>query len=287
MIAEGESSHNPVHENRLLTKASRIPAAVEERSAASGKLFPDRVRAGVSAAPGVSRDLDLWAACYGIDGLTAQQGWMDYRWTPTAAMIEAAWGWFCTAGISYWLGGIPQSNCQNPMEVAGAPMFQVNTGWVGYNPWILCRNWVGASVGAAIRRRSSGTRSACRRRAICPPSIISGQRGPATEFRRVVAGSAASSHQAHGAVRGPFTLDLLVIWRSAPPGWFGPRGESSTDVSGDIGPLVRAIEVKLVANLNRVDEHFLLPPETFASPDLLRRLCNAAGKDENGIVTDG
>jgi hypothetical protein len=76
------------------------------------------------------------ACAGGIDGLTAQQGWLYYRHNGISAQMDGAWGWFCTSGMngSY-------SWCQPPMEVPGAPMNQINTGWAGYNSWIMYRYW--------------------------------------------------------------------------------------------------------------------------------------------------
>lgn len=71
----------------------------------------------------------------GIDGLTAQQGWLDYRYNLTQAQLDAAYGWFCMAGTS---GGY--SYCQSPLEVPYAPMAPVNTGWTGFGG-IMYRHW--------------------------------------------------------------------------------------------------------------------------------------------------
>jgi hypothetical protein len=82
------------------------------------------------------------AACAGgIDGLTAQQGWMDYRYNTLNARMDGAWGWACTAGTK--TPGV--SWCQPPMEIAAAPMAPVNTGWAATNFWIVERVWGPAS----------------------------------------------------------------------------------------------------------------------------------------------
>jgi hypothetical protein len=71
----------------------------------------------------------------GIDGLTAQQGWLNYRYNYTQAKLDTAYAWFCMAGSA---GGY--SYCQDPMHVAYAPMAPVNTGWTGYGG-VMYRNW--------------------------------------------------------------------------------------------------------------------------------------------------
>jgi hypothetical protein len=79
-------------------------------------------------------------ACHGsVDGLTALQGWLDYRYNGSTVVNEGAAGWMCVAGQhpSY----PNRSNCQPPMEVAYSPMAPVNTGWWGYNFWITGRIW--------------------------------------------------------------------------------------------------------------------------------------------------
>jgi hypothetical protein len=47
--------------------------------------------------------------------------------------------------------------------------------------------------------------------------------------------SAFVSYQAHGAPQGPYELDLLVIWRSAPGLFRGRDASSSIDVTGHLG----------------------------------------------------
>lgn len=73
----------------------------------------------------------------GIDGLTALQGWTDYRYNGSSISMDAAWEWFCTSGTT----SSGMSNCQPPMEVGWSPMNPVNTGWWGYNNWITGRVW--------------------------------------------------------------------------------------------------------------------------------------------------
>lgn len=75
------------------------------------------------------------ACAGGIDGLTAQQGWLNYRYNYTQAKLDTAYAWFCMAGSS---GGY--SYCQFPMEIAGTPMFPVNTGWTGFGG-VMYRTW--------------------------------------------------------------------------------------------------------------------------------------------------
>lgn len=86
---------------------------------------------------------DIWT-CGAIcppDGLTAQQGWIDYRYILNSEIrLDSALGWFCTAGLQYrddqW-----KSFCLEPMDIPGSPMQQYDTGWRGYNPFIVERYW--------------------------------------------------------------------------------------------------------------------------------------------------
>jgi hypothetical protein len=82
------------------------------------------------------------ACAGGVDGLTAQQGWLNYRYNGVNAQMDSGTGgWSCVAGSTYGLPNVGVSNCQPPLQVPGVPMFPVNTGWWTYNFWATCRNW--------------------------------------------------------------------------------------------------------------------------------------------------
>ncbi len=89
------------------------------------------------------------ACAGGADGLTAQQGWLNFRHNTSGGVAEmqSASGWFCTAGTGYPIG---TSLCQPPMNISNAPMVPVNTGWVGQNFWITGRLWGGYPPAAIV-----------------------------------------------------------------------------------------------------------------------------------------
>ena len=80
------------------------------------------------------------------DGLTALQGFMDYRYIPFGRVeMTGALGWYCVDG---WrtdpFTGQRVSHCQPPMHLPGSPMFPFWTQWYAYNPIILERIWGGS-----------------------------------------------------------------------------------------------------------------------------------------------
>jgi hypothetical protein len=81
------------------------------------------------------------ACAGGADGLTALQGWIDYRYNGFDARMDGALSWFCTSGTN----GAGQSNCQPPLHQIGVPMFPVNVGWLGY-AIIVGRAWGPANL---------------------------------------------------------------------------------------------------------------------------------------------
>lgn len=80
--------------------------------------------------PTLSAQLYLTKGVYGMvyqyggggpsyDGLTAQQGWLHWKYNTTHAIMMNASGWYCQAG--------PYPGCQNPLTMP--PMFHTNLGW--------------------------------------------------------------------------------------------------------------------------------------------------------------
>jgi hypothetical protein len=71
----------------------------------------------------------------GADGLTAQQGWLYFRYSGSSAIMNSANGWFCVDGRNPQ----GQSWCQPPLGIP--PMGPYHTAWWGQNPWIIQRSW--------------------------------------------------------------------------------------------------------------------------------------------------
>lgn len=86
------------------------------------------------------------------DGLTALQGFMDYRFIPFGRVeMTSALGWYCVDG---WridpFTGQRVSHCLPPMHLPGSPMFPFWTHWYAYNPIILERIAPGGSFARAM-----------------------------------------------------------------------------------------------------------------------------------------
>jgi hypothetical protein len=86
------------------------------------------------------------------DGLTALQGFMDYRFIPYRQVeMTSALGWYCVDG---WrtdpFTGQRVSHCLPPMHLPGSPMFPFWTHWYAYNPIILERISPGGSFARAM-----------------------------------------------------------------------------------------------------------------------------------------
>lgn len=112
------------------------PEIAVEQAARSGQsgLFPSAFRLFSqwwnSLAPTLSAQVYLSKGVYGhiyqyggggpyLDGLTAQQGWLHWRYNITEAIMMNASGWYCQAGYN--------PGCQNPLTIP--PMFVNNLGW--------------------------------------------------------------------------------------------------------------------------------------------------------------
>lgn len=67
------------------------------------------------------------------DGLTAQQGWLEFRYNGSHANFNSALGYFCVDGRDAY----GNSYCRPPMGIP--PMNPAWTGWYGYNPHIVAR----------------------------------------------------------------------------------------------------------------------------------------------------
>ena len=75
------------------------------------------------------------------DGLTALQGWMNYRFMPWGAVqMTSSLGWYCVNGtrIDPYTGQ-RVSWCLPPMHLPGSPMVPVWTRWFAHNPHIVER----------------------------------------------------------------------------------------------------------------------------------------------------
>jgi hypothetical protein len=86
------------------------------------------------------------------DGVTALQGFMDYRYIPFGRVeMTGSLGWWCVDG---WrtdpYTGQRVSWCQPPMHLPGSPMFPFWTHWYAYNPMILERISPGGSFARAM-----------------------------------------------------------------------------------------------------------------------------------------
>ena len=86
------------------------------------------------------------------DGLTALQGFMDYRFVPFGRLeMTGALGWWCVDG---WrtdpFTGQRVSHCLPPMHLPGSPMFPFWTHWYAYNPIVLERIAPGGSFARAM-----------------------------------------------------------------------------------------------------------------------------------------
>jgi len=80
------------------------------------------------------------ACAGGADGLTAQQGWLNFRFVYSYnAQMDSAVGWFCTSGSDN--GTTSRCMPGSPLGTWGSPMNPVNTGWWGYNFYNTGKVW--------------------------------------------------------------------------------------------------------------------------------------------------
>jgi len=81
------------------------------------------------------------------DGLTAQQGWLEFSYQSGQAtqLYGGTYGWACVAGVNPYTG---LQNCQSPLNIP--PMFPTNIGWWATNFFIGPGSYPGP--GSSINR---------------------------------------------------------------------------------------------------------------------------------------